>query len=273
MENPFTWVDPAPHRRPNIARIYDYFLGGGHNFEADRQVAAQLCAMFPDTPLNVRVNRAFLRRVVTWLAHAGIDQYIDIGSGAPTVGNVHEIAQGINPRSRIVYTDNDSIAVILSQTLARNSHVDDRVLAIQTDARMPEDILMHPAVLRLIDFQRPIAVLLLSVLHFLPDDAQVTRLLQTFRELLPSGSYLALSHATLEEQHQTHADAAWTYYTCNVATAVSRSRQHITDLFAGFDVIEPGIVWLPQWYPESPDDLWVHEPKRALYLGGIGQKP
>jgi hypothetical protein len=273
METLSNAIDPYPHERPNIARVYDYLLEGGHHFEADRTFAEQLCATYPDTPLNFRVNRAFLRRAVTWLTHAGIDQFIDIGSGLPTVGNVHEIAQGVNPRAQVVYVDNDGVAVILSQTLLKDSHVDNRVIAIQADARMPEAILRHPEVLQLLDFQRPIAVLMFSILHFFADDAQVAQLLSAFREVIPSGSYLALSHATLEEQRHTQAEAARQHYTKTVATAVSRTRQQITDLFAGVDLVEPGVVWLPQWHPESPNDLWVNEPERTLYLGGVGRKP
>lgn len=273
MNNPFTQVDHYPHKRPNIARIYDYILGGGHNFDVDRQVAQQMIALYPDMPLSFRVGRAFLRRVVTWLAHAGVDQFVDIGSGLPTEGNVHEIVHSVNPRAHVMYVDYDGVAVILSRTLLEDSQVEDRVIAIQADVRTPDAILMDPAAVRLIDFQRPVAVLLFLLLHFVPDDAQVIQLIRKIRDALPSGSYLALSQIALDESHHPQAEAARRQYAQSVTPIVSRTRQQITSLFTGFDLVEPGIVWLPQWHPESPDDLWAQEPERALALGGVGRKP
>ncbi len=152
---------------PSVARMYDYFLGGYHNFAADRQAAERVLAQFPDTRFIAQANRAFLRRAVTFLGEQGIAQFLDIGSGILTVGNVHEIVQAGNPNARVVYVDSDPVAVIHSETILADNP---NAAAVRADARQPEAILAHPEVRRLLDPARPLAVLLVALLHFVTDD-------------------------------------------------------------------------------------------------------
>ena len=179
--------------RPSQARIYDYLLGGSLNFAADREAARQLIAMVPDVPLVAQANRAFLRRGVDFLARAGVRQFLDIGSGIPTRGNVHEIARQVAPDARVVYVDIDPVAVTHSRQILAG---DDRTTAIQEDARHPEHILDHPDVHRLLDLTRPVAVLLVSVLHFIADSDDPAGILARLRKAVAPGSYLVLSHVT-----------------------------------------------------------------------------
>ena len=242
---------------PSRARIYDYVLGGFHNFASDRAVADELIRRDPDFPLTVRVNRAFLTRVVRFLAGEGIDQYLDLGSGIPTAGNVHEVAQEIRPAAHVVYVELDPVAVEHAHTILRDQPT---VTTVQADVFEPEAILAHPEVRRLLDFERPLAVLLLAVLHFLPDDERARQVVGVYRDALPAGSYLALSHATTWIAHSASAGK-------------SRQPPEIATFFAGLDLVEPGLVYTPLWRPESADDLLVAEPERSITVGGVGRKP
>src|SRR5918911_1136740 len=164
------WISSdIPLDKPSAARMYDYYLGGSHNFELDRKMAEQAIALWPDLPLIMQTNRAFLRRAVNYLVSQGVEQFLDIGSGIPTVGNVHEVAQLANPSARVVYVDIDPITVAHSQAILQDVA---NVATIQADVRRPEQILGHPATRRLLDFERPMAVLLVALLHFIPDDAE-----------------------------------------------------------------------------------------------------
>ncbi len=172
---------------PNPARMYDYILGGVHNTEADRIAAEQARAALPDMHLIFRANRAFLRRAVLYLATQGIDQFLDVGSGIPTVGNVHEIAHNVNEDARVVYVDVDPVAVQFSAAILRDNA---QATVIQADARDPASILGHPETRRLLDLDRPVALLLVSMLMFVPDDTEATGLVRAFRDALAPGSYL-----------------------------------------------------------------------------------
>lgn len=196
LETPITMDRPSP------ARMYDYCLGGSHNFPADRQAAEQLLAVYPDASLMMRANRAFLRRAVRFLVEHGIDQFLDIGSGIPTVGNVHEIVHQRNPAAHIVYVDSDPIAVRHSLAVLRDIP---SATIIQADARQPEHILAHPEVHRLLDFNRPVAVLLVALLHFITDDAEASSLVDALRLSLIPGSYLAPSRTARTRWRQVTA--------------------------------------------------------------------
>jgi hypothetical protein len=170
---------------PNPARIYDYFLGGKDNFPADREVADQVVAIAPVARDIVEDNRAFLRRAVRLLAReAGVRQFIDLGSGLPTQGNVHEIAQAVAPDARVVYVDNDAMVVTHSRALLAG----DNTVAIEADLRDPDSVMGHPEVRELIDFDQPIALLLMAILHFIPDDEDPYGIVARFRDTLPAGS-------------------------------------------------------------------------------------
>lgn len=252
-ERPADAIEATPSR----ARIYDYILGGFHNFASDRAVAEDLIRHDPDFPLTVRANRAFLTRVVRFLAETGIDQFLDLGSGIPTAGNVHEVAQEIHPTAHVVYAELDPVAVQLAYKILRDQPTVD---IVEADVFQPEAVLAHPVVNRLIDFERPLAVLFLAVLHFLPDDDRAREVVRTFRDALPSGSYLTLSHAT-------------TWITHSASAGKSREPAEITAFFAGLELVEPGVVYTPLWHPESADDLLVAQPERSITMGGVGRKP
>ncbi len=260
----------APDETPSASRIYDYLLGGYHNFEVDRAVAQKFIEILPRAPLIMRANRAFVRRVVGFLVAQGIDQFLDIGSGIPTVGNVHEIAQRIDPSVRVVYVDMDPVAVRHSEEILKDNA---NTAVIQADARDTLAILDHPEVSRLLDLDRPVAVLIASVLLFLPDDDEAYRVVRTLREALAPGSYLGISHATTEGTSQEEAEDSIKLYAAAGNPIKLRSRAQIEGFFDDFDLVEPGLVYLPLWRSEDPDDLYYDEPQLAGNLGAVGLKP
>jgi len=256
--------------RPNAARIYDYLLGGAQNFTADRAAAEHVLDNYPDAALAARANRAFLRRAVAYLAGQGIAQFLDIGSGLPTVGNVHEVARRANPRAHIVYVDNDPVAVRYSRELLAEEGARG-IAAIEADLRDPAAILRHPTTRRLLDFRRPIGLLLVAVLHFVLDDDEVRRTLRTFREALAPGSYIVLSHATLDGLPADVIARFEAIYRRSSNPTIARSRARIAALFEGLDVVEPGIVPTPLWHPDAARDPLVDQPVRAGILAGVGR--
>jgi hypothetical protein len=248
--------------------MYDYFLGGAHNFVIDRPAAEQVIAIMPDVPRIMWANRTFLRRVVTFLVEQGIDQFLDIGSGMPTVENVHTIAQELNSAARVVYVDIDPLAVRQSDALLQhNPHA----IALQGDIRQPDDILMHPEVRRVLDFTKPLAVLLIALLHFVPDDAEAYHAVEVIRDALPSGSYLALTHGTYEGAPRDLITQNERLYAQTTTPVKPRSRADIERFFAGLDLVEPGVVYVPLWHPESAEDVFVDAPARSLNVGGVGR--
>lgn len=256
--------------KPNPARMYDYYLGGYHNFEIDRQVAEKVIEVYPDAPRVAQANRAFLRRVVRFLLERGIDQFLDLGSGIPTVGNVHEVAQQADPTARVVYVDIDAVAVAQSQSILQGNC---QTIAIQADIRQPAEILNDPKVRQLLDFDRPLAVLLNAVLHFVPDDAEAHAVVRTIRDALVPGSYVAISHSTYEEAPPEIVEQIDRLYADSTNPSRTRTRAQIEVFFRGLDVVEPGVVHLPRWRPEGPDDVFFDSPERSLVLGGVGRLP
>jgi hypothetical protein len=270
--------DPVePDRKPaTAARIYDYVLGGMHNFPADRAAATMAIEQFPLIPARARDNRALLRRMVRYLADAGVRQFLDIGSGMPTVGNVHEIAQGIAPQSRVAYVDIDPVAVAESlDILAGNPYA----TAIQADLRAPQAILDHPRVRKLLDFDQPIALLLFAVLHFVPDDTEAGDALAQLMAALAPGSYLAVSHTATEgfELGSTRSDSVnigKEIYRRQTATPITlRTREQVAKFFVGCgEVVDPGLVWTPQWRPDPGDPSeFDDDPPRSGTWAGLGR--
>src|SRR5437764_10948538 len=200
------WVPPGVDTSvPSMARAYDYLLGGGHNFAVDRQVADTAERIMPGARQIARLNRAFLRRAVLYLMESGIRQFLDIGSGVPTVGNVHEIAQQIDPESRVVYVDKDPVAVAHSELLLKGN---DRATVCQADFREPEYIFDRPEVHAQLDLDRPIGLLTVMMLHFVPDSWDPAAILGRYRDALAPGSYLVLSQVTADQRPDQITEAA-----------------------------------------------------------------
>ena len=266
-----------PEQKPaTAARIYDFVLGGTHNFPADRAAAKMAIEQFPLIPARARANRALLRRMVRYLVDAGVHQFLDIGSGMPTVGNVHEIAQGVAPDCRVAYVDLDPVAVAESlEILAGNPGA----TAVQADLRAPQVILDHPRVRKLLDFDQPIAMLLFAVLHFVPDDTEAGEALAHLLAALPSGSYLAVSHTATEgfELGSTSSDSVKIgkeIYRRQTATPITlRSREQVAKFFVGCsEVVDPGLVWMPDWRPDPGDPTeFADDPPRSGTWAGLGR--
>lgn len=253
--------------RPNAARVYDYYLGGSHNFAADREMARQAVKLWPDLPLIMRANRAFLRRAVQYLAEQGFTRFLDIGSGIPTFGAVHEIARDIQPQSRVVYVDKDPVAVAHSRLLLQDDELSQVVHADLTD---PADLLSRPEVVELLAPGEPVAVLLVAVLHFVTDEQDPEGIVRVLREALPPGSALALCHASLDGRPD-QADAHQDLYQKTPTPLTMRSMERIAGLFDGFELVEPGVVYLPQWRPEQHAAVGPH-PERMVGVVGVGRR-
>jgi SAM-dependent methyltransferase len=254
--------------RPSAARVYDYYLGGSHNLEVDRRLAREAIGMWPDLPAIMQSNRAFLRRAVRYLGDQGITQFVDIGSGIPTVGNVHEVAHRQNPEARVVYVDSDPVAVAHSRAILAGN---ERAVVIQGDLREPDAIFDSAAVRDAIDLDRPVSVLLVAVLHFVPDADSPQEAVNSIGARLAPGSFLALSHASAEGRPEM-AGAHQQLYSRTPTPMTMRSRAQITQFFDGFGLVEPGLVWLPLWHPDVTD-VTDQQPERTTGFAGVGRKP
>jgi SAM-dependent methyltransferase len=256
-------------RQANVARVYDYLLGGSHNFLADQDVARALAAVEPEIRAIAWANRRFLGRAVRYLSQNGIDQFLDIGSGIPTEGNVHEIAQAANAAARVVYADFDQVAIAHSRTiLAANTGA----TIIEADLRAPEMILAHDQTRRFIDFTKPVGLLLVAVLHYVADADDPWGVLDRLRDALAPGSYLVICHGTADGRPEV-AQAAEKVFNRSVATqSQARTRAEILRFFGDFELVEPGLVHMPLWRPDSPGDV-PDDPARYLGLAGVARKP
>lgn len=252
---------------PSAARIYDYLLGGFHHFEADRQVGEKLLEFYPDMRLNAYAHRAFLRRVINFMLDQGIDQFLDIGSGLPTVGNVHELVQAANPMASVVYVDVDPVAVAHARTLLSKEPF---AVAIEGDLSTPEVILANKEVQTLIDFERPLGLTLVAVLHYLQNDDEANQAVQRLRDALAPGSYMAIVHVALEVVNPGHDSRR--AYLGPVGKSKPRSKEQVERFLEGFQLLDPGIVYTPQWRPEGPEELFADEPQRVFTWAGLGRK-
>jgi hypothetical protein len=263
------WVPPGiDTTKGSAARVYDYWLGGDHNFQADRDLARTIIALAPNIRAVARANRAFLGRAVRFLAgQAGLRQFLDIGSGIPTENNVHQVAQDTAPGSRVVYVDNDDVAVAHSRLLLADNP---DATIIQADLREPAKILADPETQLLLDFTQPVAVILSAVLHFIPDGAQAADIVATLRDALAPGSYLVICHACRDDQPSLATSFEAVYNSRVTAQLAMRSREEITGLCDGFALIEPGLVWIPQWRPDSPGDV-PEDPSKYWALVGVAR--
>jgi S-adenosyl methyltransferase len=253
--------------QPSVARLYDFFLGGHHNFAADREMGRRLLEAEPDARYIVQQNRAFLGRAVRFLLAQGVRQFLDLGSGIPTQENVHEIAQRGDPASRVVYVDRDPVAVAHSRQILSGN---ERAIVIEEDLRRPEAILGHPEVTRLLDFGQPVGTLMVTILHFLPDSDDPAGVVARLTRNLAAGSHLVISHAT-HEAAPAAAARVEELYASTSAAAHTRSHEEILRFFSGFDLVEPGLVYLPLWRPEVSGA--ADHPERAWFYAGVGRKP
>ena len=266
MDRP-TWAsDDIDLERPSAARVYDFYLGGSHNFAPDREMAEQAMQMWPELPRIMQANRAFLRRAVQYLVDQGIRQFIDIGSGIPTVGNVHEAAQRADPAARVVYVDIDPVAVNHSRLILAD---DDQTVVLQEDLRTPDAVLDHPELLQHLDLDAPVAVLMVAVLHFIGDDDRPRDIIDRYRQLIAPGSYLAISHASYEGQPDL-ATSHQKLYQRTRTPMTMRSRDEITAFFDSLTLVEPGVVWLPLWRPDGPEH--TDHPERTTGFAAVGRK-
>ncbi|GAA3893180.1 SAM-dependent methyltransferase [Saccharothrix violaceirubra] len=256
---------------PSVARTYDYMLGGAHNLAADRAMAEQIIKVMPTIKQLVRLNRAFLRRAVTHLVDSGVRQFLDIGSGIPTVGNVHEIVQRLDPECRVVYVDKDPVAIAQSKLIL---HGNERTAAVQADLREPDDLLARPEVTGLLDFDRPIGLLLLLVVHFVPRDHDVLAMMARYRERLVPDSYLVISHATDDERPETMRRTAEAVRDARSRdNLVYRTHDEVTELFAGFDIVEPGVTGFGLWRPDGVGSIADNPDDNMQIRVGVARKP
>jgi SAM-dependent methyltransferase len=234
---------------PSVSRMYDYYLGGSHNFEVDREAGRKAVEAMPALPKIAQGNRAFMRRAVTHAVREGVTQFLDIGSGIPTFGSVHETVQALDPGAKVVYADNDPVAVAHSRAiLADNDGAD----IVSADLRTPQDILYSTETGQLLDFDRPVALLLLAVLHFVEDKDAPAKAVAELRDALAPGSLLILTHAAPGgPQSDALGSVQEVYRTANTPLTVRRTTE-IAKFFDGFEPAEPGLVPLSEWRPDTP---------------------
>jgi SAM-dependent methyltransferase len=256
-------------RRANVARVYDYLLGGTHNFLADQDVGRAIVAVEPNSRAIGQANRAFLGRAVRFLAAAGIRQFLDIGSGIPTQGNVHEVAGQAAPGAHVVYTDIDPVAIAHSRAMLA---ADTNATIIEGDLREPRAVLDHAVGTGLIDFGRPTGLLLVAVLHFLPDADDPWNIVATLRDALAPGSCLVVSHGTDEGKPGVAQAAEKVYQRTVTANLRMRPRPDILRFFDGFELVDPGLVPMPYWRPDSPAELPQDPGKFWGGLAGVARK-
>jgi SAM-dependent methyltransferase len=235
---------------PNAARVYDYVLGGYHNFAADREFVEQALKVWPEAAAVGHANRAFVRRSVRWLVDAGIRQFLDLGSGIPTLGNVHEIAQAAAPECRVVYVDIDPVAVAHSKAILADNPLAD---ALRADLRDASEILTHPDVTGLLDFTQPVAVLFNSVLHFVEDTDDLIGVMNTVRAELARGSYIVITHGTPLEELTREQEGIRELYRSTPSQGHLRTPEAVLAMIAGMALVEPGIVPVTDWHPDPEE--------------------
>jgi hypothetical protein len=253
---------------PSAARVYDYLLGGKDNYPADRAVAESMIAQLPNVRLAVQWNRAFLRRVVRYLVgEAGIRQIVDIGAGLPTVGNTHEIALDASPDARVVYVDHDPVVLAHARNMLQGIP---HAAIIEHDLLEPDAILADPALRGMIDFTEPVAFLYLSILHFVSDEADPAGIIARLLRPFPSGSYVAISHATPDTVPEV-SDVERVFDEATEQAHV-RTRASIAKLVKGMEIIEPGLAWPPEWRPDPGDEIPANVAE-SYYCVVVARKP
>jgi S-adenosyl methyltransferase len=251
---------------PSVARVYDAILGGKDNFAVDRAIAAEAVKAMGDGGSGARLNRAALGRAVRFMAGHGIAQFFDLGSGLPTVQNTHEIAQAVDPSARVVYVDNDPSAYLHGRVLLAD---DASTTVVLGDIREPDTLLALPGVTRFIDFSKPVGLILNAVIHHVLDEEDPYRIVERYKEVLAPGSYMQLTHFS---DSSPQALANEQVLLQSLGRGQTRSREQITRFFDGLDLVEPGLVYLPEWRPDEPVSLPL-DPGSKLMLVGVARKP
>jgi hypothetical protein len=253
---------------PSSARIYDYFLGGKNSYPVDRAAGDQITAHLPNIREAAHINRAFVRRAVRHLVNeAGVRQLIDVGTGLPTMGNVHEVAMAANPATRVVYVDHDPVVLAHARNMLQGTP---NAVIIGHDVRAPAVILADPELRRLVDFDEPAGVLLVSVLHFLADADDPAAIIGELLAPFPAGSYVALTHGTADATPRARAAAR--VYDAATTRMLVRSREEVLALVPGLEVVEPGLVWTPEWRPE-PGEQVPARPSDCYSYALVARKP
>jgi hypothetical protein len=256
--------------RPHMARIYDYFLGGKNHFAADRETADKIIATNPAIRVAARENRAFLGRAVRYLAaEAGIRQFLDIGTGLPTTGNVHEVAQSVAPAARVVYVDNDPLVLTHARALL-NSTPQGRTAYIHADLREPRAILDDPATREVLDLSQPTALIMLATLHLIQDEDKPAEIIATLLDALPAGSYFAASHITMEHASAAISAGQSTMRSAGISAQARNSDEFARLAFSGLELVPPGVVLVSEWRPE--DDNPHPAPSEVNIYGGVARK-
>ena len=257
--------------KPHAARVYDFYLGGKDHFAADRETGQALMRVVPTIRAAARENRAFLGRAVRFLvAEAGIRQFLDIGTGLPSANNVHEVAQGLVPSCRVVYVDNDPIVLAHARALLTSS-AEGKTAYIHADLREPEKILSDPVTTATLDFSQPIGLMLVAVLHFVPDEAQPRRIVDTLLDALPSGSYLAATHVTAEHDPDTLAGAGRAYQERGLTGQIRTADEFAELAFRGLEMVDPGLTLVSEWRPRGTGPRPM--PSEVNAYGGVARKP
>ncbi|MCP9948069.1 SAM-dependent methyltransferase [Actinomadura madurae] len=258
---------------PHSARMYDYYLGGKDNFAADREAAAKALEIFPDIAVAAQANRRFLGRAVRFAADLGIRQYLDIGTGIPASDNTHEVAQAIAPDSRVVYVDNDPIVLTHARALLAGTP-EGRTAYLDADFHDHERILSAPETAELIDFTRPVALLTVALLHFVPDEDEPGEILERYKGVLPPGSVMIFSHATADlVENPEESRAVVSTYTASGVNLTVRSRDRVEEFFTGWNLVDPGVVPVTEWRPDgNPKDAALASSQAGAY-GGVALKP
>lgn len=266
--------------RPNAARIYDALLGGSTNYATDRLFAEQMVRDFPIVKTLAWVNRDFLGRAVQYCARQGVTQFLDLGSGVPTAGNVHEIADEVNAETRCVYVEFEPVAAAHCRLVLEDQGDPQRHAIVEDDMLNVEEVWAKALATGVLDPTQPIALIMAAMLHYVPSENGVHAAVRRYRELLPPGSHLVLSHATktgVPEDLLCSLAKMEAHFATSSTPMYFRDRQVIAEFFGDFDMVEPGLVWLPQWHPaerDSPSSTQLADaPERTCQLGGVGRKP
>jgi len=265
VERPESAFNGSEAERASAARLLDYALGGAHNFAVDRELFQQLTETMPDIAQLAQAGHAFVRRAVRFCVDAGIDQFLDIGwSGIPARGSVHVVA----PEARVMYVDADPVGAAHARVILAGN---DRAAVIQEDPSQPERILAHPDVRGLLDFDRPIAVLLVGVLSLVPGEEDPASIVAQLRDAMAAGSYVVIAMLASDSRPDELAKTLH-LMELDAIVATARTREQVERLYTGFELVEPGLVWVPQWRPDSPADVGDN-PEQSIILGGVGRKP